>query len=64
MGELFPSEQAFFGAEAEEAALSRFLGGIHFHHDDNQGLVVGRQIGTKTVNRMHSDAGAPILAGP
>lgn len=62
MGELFPGEQAFFNAEAEEAALSRFWGGIHFHHDDNQGLVVGRQIGEKTV-RIMRHLGIPVLAG-
>ena len=63
IGELFPSEQAFFEAEAGEAALSRFWGGIHFHHDDNQGLVVGEKIGQKAVRRMHRDGGNPILAG-
>ncbi len=64
MGELFPSEAAFFEAQAEEAAISRFYGGIHFHHDDDAGLVVGNEIGTKAVARMHSDGGGPILATP
>jgi hypothetical protein len=63
MGELFPAEQAFFDAEAEEAAISRFWGGIHFHKDDDQGLMVGRKIGEKAVEQMHSDGGGPILAG-
>lgn len=61
MGDLFPAEKDFFKAEAEEAALSRFLGGIHFHHDDNQGLVVGRKIGEKTVARMHDDDDDSLL---
>jgi len=64
MGEIFPSEQAFFQSEAEEAAISRFWGGIHFHKDDDQGLVVGRKIGEKAVEQMHSDGGGPILATP
>ncbi len=54
MSEVFPAEAAYFNAEADEAAISRFWGGIHFHHDDNQGLVVGRQIGEKTVALMQS----------
>ena len=62
MGELFPGEIAFFRAEAEEAALSRFWGGIHFHKDDNQGLAVGRKIGEKVVARMRSDGVLPPLA--
>lgn len=61
MGELFPAERAWFNAEAEEAAISRFYGGIHFHHDDNEGLVVGHQIGERVVERMRS--GAIALAG-
>ncbi|MGH8004280.1 MAG: vanadium-dependent haloperoxidase, partial [Limisphaerales bacterium] len=63
MAELFPEEMAFFRAEAEEAALSRFWGGIHFHKDDNQGLVVGRKIGARVVERMHRDRSIPVLAG-
>ncbi|MCI0596184.1 MAG: vanadium-dependent haloperoxidase [candidate division Zixibacteria bacterium] len=62
MGELFPEEAAFFQAEAEEAALSRFWGGIHFHKDDNEGLVVGKKIGEKVVARMRSDGALPPLA--
>ena len=55
MCELFPGETAFFMAEASEAALSRFWGGIHFHHDDDQGLAVGERIGAKAVARMRHD---------
>ena len=62
MGELFPRERAFFQTEAEEAAISRFWGGIHFHKDDDQGLVVGRKIGAKVVERMHRDGAIPALA--
>jgi hypothetical protein len=62
IGELFPRERAFFQTEAEEAAISRFWGGIHFHKDDDQGLVVGRKIGAKVVERMHRDGAIPALA--
>lgn len=55
MGDIFPAEMSFFESQAAEAAISRFYGGIHFHHDDNQGLVVGHQIGQKTVALMHHE---------
>jgi len=63
MAALFPAESAFFQAQAEEAALSRFWGGIHFHHDDNAGLAVGRQIGDKAVRAMRGrDGGGAVAA--
>ncbi|HLF14051.1 MAG TPA: hypothetical protein VI932_04105 [Bacteroidota bacterium] len=40
--------------------MSRFYGGIHFHHDDDQGLAVGRQIGERVVERMRSSCAAGI----
>ncbi len=55
MSELFPKEKEFFAAQAEEATMSRLLGGIHFHHDDSQGLVVGREIGEKVVHDMRGE---------
>jgi hypothetical protein len=62
MGELFPREREFFRHQAEEAALSRFWGGIHFQHDNEQGLYVGRHIGEKTLELMHRDRGGPIAS--
>jgi hypothetical protein len=63
MAALFPAESAFFQAQAEEAALSRFWGGIHFHHDDDAGLAVGRQIGDKAVRAMRGrDGGGAVAA--
>jgi len=61
MGELFPSERDYFLAQAEEAALSRFLGGIHFHHDDNEGLNVGRRIGAFAVALMRGKAKPAVV---
>ncbi len=55
LSELFPSEQAFFDGEAHEAAMSRLLGGIHFRHDNEQGLAVGKKIGRKVVHVMRHD---------
>ena len=53
---LFPDEATFFHSQAEEAALSRFWGGIHFSHDNAEGLAVGRKIGEKAVRRMRRAA--------
>lgn len=55
MGELFPDAAKRFRNEAEEAAISRFWAGIHFTHDDDQGLDVGARLGAKVVSRMRSD---------
>jgi len=52
MGELFPAEVDYFRGEAREAAMSRLLAGIHFRHDNEQGLVVGTKIGKKVVRAM------------
>lgn len=62
MGELYPSERGYFVAQAEEAALSRFLGGIHFQHDNDEGLKVGRRIGEHAVALMRGEARPPVVA--
>lgn len=60
----FPSRRANFNAMAEEAALSRLYGGIHFESDNNEGLALGRKVGqqvmaswanTKDDERLGSD---------
>jgi hypothetical protein len=50
LGAFFPAERARLRAEAAEAAQSRLLGGIHFRHDNDQGLAVGVRIGEKVVS--------------
>jgi hypothetical protein len=42
---------------AEEAALSRLYGGIHYRFDNEVGLRIGREIGRRTVERA---GGGPI----
>ncbi len=44
----FPS----FTAAAEEAAVSRLYGGIHFRNANEQGLACGRRIGTAVLDRF------------
>jgi len=52
MGQLFPDEAGFFIAQAHEAAISRLWAGIHFPQDNNNGFVLGAEIGTKVVGDM------------
>jgi membrane-associated phospholipid phosphatase len=44
LGALFPSERARLEAMAEEGALSRLYGGIHYRFDTEAGLALGRQV--------------------
>ncbi|HMO32798.1 MAG TPA: vanadium-dependent haloperoxidase [Lacibacter sp.] len=41
-----------FRRAAEEAALSRLYGGIHFRFDNDEGLKVGKQVGALVVERL------------
>jgi hypothetical protein len=52
----FPHQAEDLSARAEEAASSRLLGGIHYRSDNDEGLKLGRQIGTRAVQRA---LGAP-----
>jgi membrane-associated phospholipid phosphatase len=44
LGDRFPSEQVRLDALADEAALSRVLGGIHYRFDGEAGLSLGRTV--------------------
>ena len=61
---LFPSGKTFFDASAQEAAISRLYGGIHFRVDNETGLAHGTVIGGYTVRFAQQDgADAPAAAG-
>lgn len=49
LASLFPEQAATFRVMAEEVAMSRLYGGIHFTSDNNNGLLVGREIGRRVV---------------
>jgi PAP2 superfamily len=53
----FPAEAAELAVMAEEAALSRLYGGIHYRSDNEVGLAVGRRVGGVAVARTTSTAG-------
>jgi len=48
----FPAEQKNIDQWAEEAAMSRLYGGIHFRHDNEEGLAMGRKIGQLVVEQL------------
>jgi hypothetical protein len=53
LGALFPNRAGKLGAMAEEAAVSRLYGGIHFRSDNEAGLELGRRVGAVAVQAYH-----------
>jgi hypothetical protein len=53
---LLPRRFTSFGQAAEEAAISRLYGGIHFRDAIRQGQVLGQQVGALVVRRLGSPA--------
>jgi membrane-associated phospholipid phosphatase len=55
----FPSDAQIFDAKAQEAAMSRLYGGIHYRSDNEVGLELGHKVGKAVVDRVKKDgAGA------
>jgi membrane-associated phospholipid phosphatase len=52
---VFPSNGGYFDAQAQEAAMSRLYGGIHYPSDIKYGLTQGKQVGDFTVNFAKAD---------
>jgi hypothetical protein len=50
MGKLFPEEKEEFSKLAEDVASSRFWGGVHWKQDNEQGLLLGKKIGSYIIN--------------
>lgn len=48
----FPLDQQEIDQWAEEAAMSRLYGGIHYRHDNEEGLALGRKIGLRVLDRI------------
>jgi hypothetical protein len=49
LGHFIPSHANKFNELAEEAADSRLLGGIHFRHDNEDGITLGRSVAKKVL---------------
>jgi membrane-associated phospholipid phosphatase len=54
LGAVFPEKQTELRAMAEEAAMSRVYGGIHYRFDGEGGLTAGRAIGQLAVERWRA----------
>jgi membrane-associated phospholipid phosphatase len=55
---LFPARATGFKAKAQEAAVSRLYGGIHYKSDNEVGLQVGTKVGQAAVARARQDGAA------
>ncbi len=55
LGYLTPANAAKYTSMANEAAMSRLVGGIHFRTDCETGLTVGNQVGGYAVLRAQND---------
>ena len=53
LGAFFPHRVGELNAMAEEAAVSRLYGGIHFRSDNDAGLELGRRVGTVAIRAYH-----------
>jgi membrane-associated phospholipid phosphatase len=51
LGHFFPLERAEFKRIAEEQAMSRLYGGIHYRFDNDGGLALGRVVALHDVER-------------
>ena len=51
LGAMFPNERRQLAAQAEEAAMSRLFGGIHYRFDNEAGLTLGRTIAAYVLAR-------------
>ena len=52
---LFPSGATYFNAQAQEAAMSRLYGGIHYPSDISAGLTQGKQVSDYTIRFAKTD---------
>lgn len=52
---LFPADSEFFNKQAEDAATSRLLGGVHFRIDNEVGLTLGRKVASVAIERARLD---------
>jgi hypothetical protein len=55
LGYLLPDNAAKYSAMAEEAGLSRLVGGIHYRTDCAVGLTVGNKVGNYAILRAQND---------
>ena len=55
LGHFFPGDAATFQAMANEAAMSRLYGCIHYRFDCDEGLVLGNNVAAYAISRADAD---------
>ncbi len=55
LGHIVPERKSAYESMAEEAAMSRLYGGIHYRSDCEVGLVVGKNVGKFAIQRALTD---------
>ena len=58
LGYLFPAQAKDFDSMAQEAAMSRLYGGIHFRTDNEVGFTLGTTVGQQVVGKARQDGAA------
>jgi hypothetical protein len=56
IGDFFPTQAGSLDAMADEAAMSRLYGGIHYRHDNDDGLMLGRTISALVLDTWRGSA--------
>lgn len=56
LGHFFPQDRAQFTRIAEEQAMSRLYGGVHYRFDNDKGLELGRVVARYAIDRERSGA--------
>ncbi len=69
LGHFFPQERAEFTRIAEEQAMSRLYGGIHYRFDNDGGLALGRTVARYDIERerrggLNAWRNAPVTRKP
>jgi len=57
LGHFFPADAAYFTDQANEAAMSRMYGCIHFQADCDDGLTLGQNVAQYAINMAEADGG-------
>lgn len=57
LGYLLPENAVKYSSMANEAAMSRLMGGIHYRVDCETGMTVGANVGNYAIQRAESDGG-------
>lgn len=60
LGYVLPEKAGWLNALAEQAAMSRLYGGLHYRFDNDTGLKQGRAVGQLAIARGKSDGCPPL----